>query len=74
VLAQLGSGEFFGEMALLHKTTRNASIRCTEAMNTISVPKREFNVLSASLPQLKHTFERKVETPEEAKTADTRAS
>ena len=61
VLAQLEPGEYFGEMALLHKTTRNASVRCLEAMNTLSIPKREFNVLSASLPQLKTSFEQKSE-------------
>ena len=61
VLAQLGPGEYFGEMALLQKATRNASVRCQQAMNTLSIPKKEFTVLSASLPQLKSSFEQKVE-------------
>lgn len=61
ILAQLGAGEYFGEMALLQKATRNASVRCLEAMNTLSIPKKEFNVLSASLPQLRSSFEQKVE-------------
>lgn len=30
VLAQLGAGEYFGEMALLNHTTRNATVRCVE--------------------------------------------
>jgi NADH dehydrogenase len=61
ILAQLGPGEYFGEMALLQMATRNASVRCLEAMNTLSIPKKEFSVLSASLPQLKSSFEQKVE-------------
>lgn len=71
VLAQLGPGEYFGEMALLQKATRNATIRCTEPMNTLSIPQKEFNVLSSSLPQLKKSFEQKIETREE-KTAATK--
>jgi NADH:quinone reductase (non-electrogenic) len=61
ILAELIAGEYFGEMALVQKATRNASIRCVQAMNTLSIPKKEFNVLSASLPQLKSSFEQKVE-------------
>jgi len=61
ILAELGPGEYFGEMALVQKATRNASVRCNQAMNTLSIPKKEFNVLSASLPQLKSSFEQKVE-------------
>jgi NADH:ubiquinone reductase (H+-translocating) len=69
VLAQLGPGEYFGEMALLQKATRNATIRCTEPMNTLSIPQKEFNVLSSSLPQLKKSFEQKIETREEKSAA-----
>lgn len=74
VLAQLDPGEYFGEMALLHKTTRNATVRCIEAMNTLSIPKREFNVLSASLPQLKKSFEQNIQNRKDAKAADTTVS
>ena len=61
VLAHLGPGEYFGEMALLYRTTRNATVRCTEAMNVLSIPKREFSVLAASLPQLRQSFEQSIE-------------
>jgi len=70
VLARLEPGEYFGEMALLNNTTRNATIRCVEAMNTLSIPKREFNVLSASLPQLKRSFEQNVQKRKEASASD----
>jgi NADH dehydrogenase len=60
-LATLGRGEYFGEMALLHMATRNATVRCTEAMDVLALPKREFSVLSANLPELKRSFETKSE-------------
>lgn len=57
VLAQLGSGEYFGEMALLNQTTRNASVRCIEAMDVLSIHKREFGLLAANLPAMRESFE-----------------
>jgi NADH:ubiquinone reductase (H+-translocating) len=74
ILAQLAAGEYFGEMALLHKTSRNATVRCTEAMNTLSIPKREFNVLSESLPHLKQNFEQVIKQRKSANAAGTKAS
>lgn len=73
VLAQLGPGEYFGEMALLHKATRNATIRCVEPMNTLSIPQKEFNVLSSSLPQLKKSFEQNIQNRQAEKAAKTNA-
>ena len=57
VLAQLGAGEYFGEMALLNHTTRNASVRCLTAMDVLSLPKSEFGLLAANLPVLRESFE-----------------
>lgn len=56
-LAQLGAGEYFGEMALLNKTVRNATVRCVEAMDVLSLPKREFGLLAGNLPELRRSFE-----------------
>jgi NADH dehydrogenase len=56
VLAQLGAGEYFGEMALLRQTTRSATIRCTAPMDTLSLHKREFGLLTAYLPELKQSL------------------
>ncbi|HKP11773.1 MAG TPA: FAD-dependent oxidoreductase, partial [Blastocatellia bacterium] len=61
VLARLGPGEYFGEMALLKQTTRGATVRCTAPMNTISLPKREFGLLAAYLPQVRETLENVME-------------
>jgi NADH dehydrogenase len=65
-LATLARGDFFGEMALLHMATRNATVRCTEPMDVLALPKREFNVLSANLPELKRSFETESEKRGEA--------
>jgi CRP-like cAMP-binding protein len=57
ILATLGPGEVFGEMALLESAPRNASVRCREAMTVLSIPKREFGLLAASVPGLRASFE-----------------
>ncbi|MFL6214193.1 MAG: FAD-dependent oxidoreductase [Blastocatellia bacterium] len=61
VLARLGPGEYFGEMALLKQTTRGATVRCVAPMNTICLPKREFGLLTAYLPQVRETLENVME-------------
>ena len=58
VLARLGPGQCFGEMALLKMATRNATVRCTASMDVLSLPKKEFAVLAAHLPDLRRSFER----------------
>jgi NADH dehydrogenase len=57
-LAQLGAGEYFGEMALLNQTTRNATVRCVEALDLLSIPKREFSALAATLPTMRANLEK----------------
>jgi len=56
-LARLGAGEYLGEMALLNQTTRNATVRCLEALDVLSIHKREFNLLTANLPAMRESFE-----------------
>jgi len=58
-VATLGRGDFFGETALLQQGQRNASVRCLEPMDVLALPKREFSVLSANLPELRRSFEAK---------------
>jgi NADH dehydrogenase len=60
-LATLVRGDYFGEMALLRMATRNATVRCGESMDVLALPKREFSVLSANLPELRRSFEAKSE-------------
>jgi NADH:quinone reductase (non-electrogenic) len=57
MLAELGAGEYFGEMALLNQTTRGATVRCTSPMNVLSLPKREFGVLAAHVPELRKSLD-----------------
>jgi NADH dehydrogenase len=68
-LATLARGDYFGEMALLHMATRNATVKCVEPMDVLALPKREFSVLSANLPELKRSFETKSEERARAETA-----
>lgn len=56
-LAVIGAGEYFGEMALLNQTTRGATVRCVEPMNVLSLPKREFGVLAAHMPELRRSVD-----------------
>jgi NADH dehydrogenase len=65
-LAELGAGEYFGEMAVINNTTRNATVRCVEAMNVISLPKREFLMVTTSLPEAKRRFEEVVQQRRQA--------
>jgi NADH dehydrogenase len=53
VLGRIGAGEFFGEMALLKDSGRNATVRCVKAMDTLSLPKSDFGVLTRHLAGLK---------------------
>jgi len=58
VLARLGPGDLFGEMALLDQTVRNATIRCVEPMDVWSLPKRELALLSHGMPEVRRSLER----------------
>lgn len=65
-LAQLRAGEYFGEMALLNQTTRNASVRCIEALDVLSIPKREFSALAATIPTMRENLEKVMENRKSA--------
>jgi CRP-like cAMP-binding protein len=56
LLATLSRGEYFGEMALLSDTTRNATIRARTAMNVLIIPKADFNKLRHSVPAFGDVF------------------
>ena len=58
VLARLGPGDLFGEIALLDQTVRNATIRCVEPMDVWSLPKRELALLSHGMPEVRRSLER----------------
>ncbi|MBI4179426.1 FAD-dependent oxidoreductase [bacterium] len=61
LIATLTPGEYFGEMALLNQTTRGATVRCVESMDVLALRKQEFGALAANLPDLKASFEKKMQ-------------
>ena len=58
LLARMGAGQWFGEMALLRQTIRNATVRCVAPLDVLSLPREEFGVLAAHLPDLRQRFDR----------------
>lgn len=64
--ATLSPGECFGEMALLNHTTCNATVRCIEAMDVLSLPKSELSLLAANLPSVREGFEKVMEQRKKA--------
>jgi CRP-like cAMP-binding protein len=43
-------------MAILHMTIRSASVRCVAPLDVLSLPREEFGVLAAHLPDLRQRF------------------
>jgi NADH dehydrogenase len=58
VLARIKAGEYFGEMALLNRGTRTATVRCTTAMSVLALRQGDFHALVGNLPELRRSFER----------------
>ena len=56
VLAALGRGEYFGEMALFADGKRNATVRARTAMDVLIIPKADFNKLRQSGPPFGNVF------------------
>ncbi|MBI4533935.1 MAG: cyclic nucleotide-binding domain-containing protein [Candidatus Melainabacteria bacterium] len=52
VIAYLTTGDCFGEMALMHDTTRNATIRVPEEAIVLKLSRRAFNELKSHFPEL----------------------
>jgi NADH dehydrogenase len=61
VLAKLGPGECFGEMALVSDQPRMATIRSRTGVNVLTVDREAFNALFAHLPPLRGVFQQLIE-------------
>jgi NADH dehydrogenase len=61
VVATLGAGEYFGEMALLSKQPRSATVRGRTKGTLVSVKRGEFAALLSYFPELSQRFERLAE-------------
>ena len=51
-VTDLGPGDFFGELALLDKPVRDATITATSPMTVLVVRRREFEVLLIEVPSI----------------------
>jgi NADH dehydrogenase len=55
-LAELKTGDYFGEMAVLSDASRNATVRARTAMNVLLIPKNDFDKLKANVPAFGEVF------------------
>ena len=51
-LAELGPGDFFGEMALLDEDRRTATVRATSPMKVIVMTRASFREIDRSMPRV----------------------
>ena len=56
VLATLGPGQYFGEVALLHASGRTATVRALEDTVVLSIARKDFTSLVENLPVLRQSF------------------
>ena len=56
VLATLGPGKYFGEIALLQATLRTATVRAVEDSTVLSIARKDFTVLVQNLPILEQAM------------------
>jgi NADH dehydrogenase len=56
-VADLGAGEYFGEMAVLGNLSRNATVRAATAADVLLIPRGDFHKLKTSVPAFGAVFE-----------------
>jgi NADH dehydrogenase len=59
-LAQLGPGQYFGEVALMRDTRRTATVRAVTETTVLSMAKQDFSTLVTHMSALRDTFEKNV--------------
>ena len=57
LIAHLGKGEYFGEMALLNQRSRLATVRCLSPVNVLALRKSDFGILISNFAELRQNFE-----------------
>jgi len=70
-VATLGPGQYFGELSLLDRKPRSASVTSETAMTVLVLEQRRFNGLIDDMPALSHKL--LVAMAERIRAADTRA-
>jgi NADH dehydrogenase len=61
VLASLGPGEFFGEMALINDEPRVAGVRAVTSVDVLSIYRQDFGALLDHIPGMKQIFDQVME-------------
>src|SRR3954453_17272808 len=61
-IASLGPGQYFGEMALLDRAPRNATVVADTPMRVLVLAQREFNDVVDAVPGLAHKMLRSMAT------------
>ncbi len=73
VIARLGPGECFGEMALIHDAPRNSSARTATRVNVMTLRRSAFNSLFTYLPALRESFTQMVEQRQAGESSTSRS-
>jgi CRP-like cAMP-binding protein len=60
-IAQLGPGDFFGEIALLEADRRTASVIATEPLRAMVMTRRDFDEMQREMPSVAATIRQAVE-------------
>jgi len=60
-VADLGPGDFFGEMALISEERRTATVTATSPMEVVVMTRAEFRALDRSMPEVHATVARAIE-------------
>jgi CRP/FNR family cyclic AMP-dependent transcriptional regulator len=60
-IAELGPGDFFGEIALLREDRRTATVKASEPMSVIVMTRQSFRDLDRSMPEVHATVAEAIE-------------
>jgi CRP-like cAMP-binding protein len=55
-VADLGAGDYFGEMAVLADVSRSATIRALSPLDVLLIARNDFNLLKATVPAFGNVF------------------
>jgi CRP-like cAMP-binding protein len=61
-IAELGPGDFFGEIALLREDRRTATVKASESMSVIVMTRQSFRDLDRSMPEVHAAVAEAIET------------
>lgn len=61
IIAKLGPGDYFGEMALITNRPRNATARATSTVKTMTISQRDFMNLHDYMPSLQKNIDMVIE-------------